>query len=99
MNIKPPILFLSILAAMSIFAANGQSPIPVLVPAASAAAGAPSSTAVNIQDSDTLQATIKVLVEMKAANEEMLKKQEMMLQQLDDLQKAAEQLKIFSKRG
>ena len=28
----------------------------------------------------------------------MLKKQEAMLQQLDELQKAAEQLKVFSKR-
>jgi hypothetical protein len=29
----------------------------------------------------------------------MLRKQEATLQQLDDIQKAAEQLKIFSKRG
>lgn len=36
---------------------------------------------------------------MKAANEEMLRKQEATLQQLDEIQKAAEQLKIFSKRG
>jgi hypothetical protein len=36
---------------------------------------------------------------MKATNEETLKKQQAALQQLDDLQKAAEQLKTFGKRG
>ena len=36
---------------------------------------------------------------VKAANDETLKRQEATLQQLDDLQKAAEQLKIFAKRG
>jgi len=35
---------------------------------------------------------------VKAANEATLKKQEAMLQQLDELQKGAEQLKVFSKR-
>lgn len=96
---KPRILFSSILLAMSILAANGQSPIPVLVPAASTAASAPASAAVHAQESDSLQGVIKALEDMKAANEEMLKKQETTLLQLDELQKAAEQLKIFSKRG
>jgi hypothetical protein len=36
---------------------------------------------------------------MKATNEETLKKQEAALQQLDDLQKAADQVKAFSQRG
>ena len=36
---------------------------------------------------------------MKAANAETLKKQETTLQQLDELQKAAEQIKVFTKRG
>jgi hypothetical protein len=47
----------------------------------------------------SLEAAIKSLQETKAANVEMLKKQEEMLQKLDDLQKAAEQLKIFAHRG
>jgi len=40
-----------------------------------------------------------MLQEMKTANEDMLKKQEATLQQLDGLQKAADEVKIFSKRG
>jgi hypothetical protein len=76
---------------------NGQSPIPVIVPAASGVTTPVSLPAV--QDSGALKAALKTLQEMKAANEEMLRKQEATLQQLDDIQKAAEQLKIFSKRG
>jgi hypothetical protein len=36
---------------------------------------------------------------MKATNDETLKKQKVLLDQLDELQKAAEQMKAFSKRG
>jgi len=52
-----------------------------------------------VTDSDSLPLTIKMLQEMNTANEEMLKKQEATLQQLDELQKAADEVKIFSKRG
>jgi len=45
-----------------------------------------------------LQAALKCLQETKAANMEIMKKQEEMMEKLDDLQKAADQLKIFSKR-
>ena len=88
---------LLILVALSIVTMNGQSPVPVIVPAVSAAA-APTSTPA-AQDSDALQVAVKTLQEVKAANEEMLRKQEATLQQLDEIQKAADQLKIFSKRG
>ena len=91
------ILFMSMLAAISIFAANAQSPEPVLVPAVSSPA-APITKPV-AQDSSALHAAMKTLQETKAANEEMLRKQEATLQQLDEIQKAAEQLKIFSKRS
>jgi hypothetical protein len=40
-----------------------------------------------------------MLQQMKVANEDILKKQEATLQRLDEIQKAAEQLKVFSKRG
>jgi hypothetical protein len=40
-----------------------------------------------------------MLEEMKATNKATLQKQEAALRALDDLQKAAEELKIFSKRG
>jgi len=89
---------LLILIVLSVVTVNGQSPIPVIVPGASGAAATPVSPPA-MQDSGALKAALKTLQEMKAANEEMLKKQEATLQQLDEIQKAAEQLKIFSKRG
>ncbi|MEP7015886.1 MAG: hypothetical protein ABI925_10635 [Verrucomicrobiota bacterium] len=93
------LLFLSVLATMSIFAANAQSPMPIMVPAGTDANVAAPAAQASSSNSDALQPVLKALQEMKTANEEMLKKQEATLQQLDDLQKAAEQLKIFSKRG
>lgn len=45
------------------------------------------------------QATLNSVQELKDANDEILKKQQATLAALDELQKAADQLKIFSKRG
>jgi hypothetical protein len=92
-------LFLSILAAMSILAAQAQSPSPIIVQAASPATAQPGAPVSTVQNSDAVQAAIKMLQEMKTANEDMLKKQEATLQQLDEVQKAADQIKIFSKRS
>jgi biopolymer transport protein ExbD len=72
-----------------------QSPIPVIVPAATPAA----ITSQQSANSASLQETLKILQEMKAANEETLRKQAATLEQLDVLEKEAEQLKIYSKRG
>lgn len=41
---------------------------------------------------------IKSLKDMKAANDETLKKQKATLEMLDELQKAADQIKIYTKR-
>ncbi len=84
---------------MSIFAAKAQSPTPIVVQAASPANVSSTAAPAPATDSDSLPLTIKTLQEMKAANEEMVKKQTATLQQLDDVQKAADELKIFSKRG
>ena len=78
---------------------QAQAPRPIVVQAANAttviaAASAPAAT-----ESAAVQAAIKMLEQMKAANVETLKKQQETLQKLDDIRKAAEQLKIFSKRG
>ena len=90
------------LSVLATFALAGmlpaQSPMPVIVPAATPAvtlaqaAAAPANSA-------SLQAALKLLQEMKAANEETLRKQAATLQQLDELEKAADQIKVFSKRG
>ena len=84
---------------MSIFVAKAQSPAPIVVQAASPANVSSTPKVTPVVDSDSLSLTIKALQEMKAANEEMLEKQEAALQQLDDLQKAADEIKIFTKRG
>jgi hypothetical protein len=90
------------LSILSTFALAGflpaQSPTPVIVPAAtSAVASAPGPAAPD--NSGSLQAALKMLQEMKAANEETLRKQVATLEQLDELEKAAEQIKIYTKRG
>lgn len=48
---------------------------------------------------DNSPSVIKALQEMKAANDQILQKQAAALQQLEDMEKAAEQIKIYSKRG
>ena len=86
-------------AALFIGGANGQQPTPPMIivqPAGAVGTAAPKPAASTSEA--TLSTAIKALEQVKAANDETLKKQDAMLQQLDELQKAAEQLKIFSKR-
>ncbi|HJT80018.1 MAG TPA: hypothetical protein VJ719_02380 [Chthoniobacterales bacterium] len=79
---------------------TAQQPTPpmVVVPAAGATSAPPAPTAAPASSDAAISAAIKVLEQTKAANDALLKKQEAILQQLDELQKAAEQLKTFSKR-
>jgi hypothetical protein len=77
---------------------SAQSPMPVVVQAATPAA--PTSRAPAAPETSTsIPAALKMLQEMKEANEETLRKQAAMLEQLDALEKTAEQIKIFSRRG
>jgi mRNA-degrading endonuclease toxin of MazEF toxin-antitoxin module len=78
---------------------RAQSPTPIVVQAATTTA-ATTATAIPVaKDSEANQVAVRMLQQMKAVNEDLLKKQEATLQRLDEIQKAAEQLKIFSKRG
>ena len=77
---------------------HAQSPVIVQAadstaakPAASAPASAPASN-----DSKTM---LQSLQDMQTMNEATIKKQEAALATLEELQKAAEELKVFSKRG
>jgi hypothetical protein len=45
------------------------------------------------------QTTLKVLQAIKAANDEILKQQAATLQKLDEMEKAAQEMRIYSKRG
>jgi hypothetical protein len=78
--------------------AQVQSPAPMMVVQAATASSTP-AVSHPAENGSSLQAAITALQQVKAANEETLKKQQATLQQLDQLQKDAEQLKIFAKRG
>ena len=91
-----------ILSILTVFALAGmlpaQAPTTVIVQAATP--GIKSSQASSVPDnSGSIQEALKMLQEMKAANEETLRKQAATLEQLDELEKAADQLKIYTKRG
>ncbi len=85
---------------MAIFAARAQSPAPVVVATTSPVPVVSStSKAAPAVNSVSMPLALKALQEIRLANEEMLKKQEAALQQLDELQKAADEVKFFSKRS
>ena len=91
-----------LLIACGIFSATNapaQKPTPPLVIVQAANAPAPAAANSAAQDSSPFPTTLKALQEMKSANAETLKKQEAALQQLEEMQKAAEQLKIFAHRS
>ena len=76
-----------------------QSQMTVVVPAASPVAATVQQPAAAPSNSVNIQGALRMLQEMKATNEDTLRKQEATLQQLDELEKAADQLKIYTKRG
>jgi hypothetical protein len=83
--------------------AGAQSPQLTIVQAANqpatttpAVPAAQATTAASASDSATV---VKLLQEMKTTNDETLKKQQATLERLDELEKAAEQIKIFAHRG
>ncbi len=83
------ILFAGV-AFVLVIATRAQSPVPELVAAQTANATAAPAPVSPSAGNESAQATIKLLQEMKAANEETLKKQQAALDTLDDLQKEAE---------
>lgn len=87
-------------AAALLLGGNAVAQSPVIVQPANqpALAQVAASTPAATDDSDLL-AAIKALEQMKAANEELLKKQQAALEALDQLQKDADQLRIYAKRG
>jgi hypothetical protein len=87
-----------VIFALGLGSAFGQTPAPVViqaVPTANVRAAAQSSPAA----APNVEAALQALQSLKAANDETLKKQAATLQQLEELQKAAEQIKTYSKRG
>jgi len=92
-------LIFSLVAAISFASiSDAQSPTPVVVQAITPAAAAKSPATPDNAASST-QATLKVLQAMKAANEEILKQQAATLLKLDEIEKAAQEIRIYTKRS
>jgi hypothetical protein len=91
------VLFAVIFSALPLLSSRGQTSVPIVLQAASPAPAvvAKSAAAPEID----LKATLQLLQDMQATNAATIKKQEAALAALDELQKAADELKIFSKRG
>jgi len=96
----------TILISLLLFGvADAQSPTPVIVQAANATSRATSATSASskpaaaITDVHSIPDAIKQLEQIKATNDEVLVKQKAALEKLDELQDAADQLRIFAKRG
>jgi hypothetical protein len=94
----PRVTFLLLTLAVA-NVATAQTPAPVIVQAVPAPAGQPASANQPTDTAPAGGAALKTLQELKAANAEILTKQAAILQQLDEIQKAAEQIKIYTKRG
>ena len=80
-------------------AADAQSPV-VVQPANSVPASTPATAPVAaVPAASDFKTVLADLQAMQTKNDETIKKQEAALATLDDLQKAVEELKVFSKRG
>jgi hypothetical protein len=91
-------IFLCATAAVFLFG-SALAQTPVIVQPANQIAPAQTAKVQAAPDDSDVLAAIKSLEEMKAANDEMLKKQLATLDALDLLQKEADQLRIFARRG
>jgi hypothetical protein len=84
---------------IAIAAVSAQSPAPIIVQPANAAPLTSSKTTATAAETQSIPGAIKLLEQIKAANAEVLAKQKAALEKLDELQDAANQLRIFAKRG
>jgi len=93
-------LFAALMCLMTVTVPVGkaQSPAPIIVQAASTTPQKSAAPAIPANVSSVPEA-IKLLEQVKSSNQEILSKQAAALEQLDELQKAADQLKIFTRRS
>ena len=93
-------LVLSLLIAVSLVSISGaQSPTPLIVPAMTPATTVKSPVTVTENAAASTQAVLKALQAMKTANDEILKQQAATLQKLDEIEKAAQEIRIYTKRS
>jgi hypothetical protein len=87
---------------LAVGAIRAQSPTPIVVQAVSGNPVTSTSSkpaAAASTDVHSIPDAIKLLEQIKAANDEVLAKQKAALERLTELQDAADQLRIFAKRG
>ncbi|HEX4638154.1 MAG TPA: hypothetical protein VH170_01575 [Chthoniobacterales bacterium] len=85
---------------IGVVALNAQSPAPIIVQPANAVTSVKSTTAAPAPaTTQSIPDAIKALEQIKAGNAEVLAKQKAALEKLDELQEAADQMRIFGKRG
>lgn len=90
---------LIVLAIAPVALAQTLSPTPIIVQAAKPAVTTTTAATSTVSGAaSSLPTSIKALQEMKSANDELLIKQRAALEKLDEVEKAAQQLKIYSKR-
>jgi beta-lactamase regulating signal transducer with metallopeptidase domain len=77
---------------------NAQTPTPIIVPAMTPATAGQTPSAAAVSTTAT-QTTLKALQAVKAANAEILNQQQATLEKLDEMEKAANDLRIYTKRG
>ena len=77
---------------------QGQTSAPIILQAATPVPARTSGSATATTDTNR-GSILERLQQMQAVNDATIKKQEAALATLDELQKAAEEIKIFSKRG
>jgi hypothetical protein len=86
-----------IFSVLPLLSSHGQTSVPVTIQAATSSPAVVAKPAA-AREID-LKASLQLLLDMEATNAATIKKQEAALATLDELQKAADELKIFSKRG
>jgi len=92
------LLLLSAAVLFTTFNAMAQSPAPIVVSAAADSTPAPEHAQKDADDA-AITGAIALLQELKSQNDQTIKKQQAALEALDQVQKDADQIRIFSKRG
>jgi hypothetical protein len=91
---------LSVLAGAIVLSnADAQAPTPIVVQAVTPAGTTKQNPVTAGVTTSATQTALKALQEMKAANEEILKQQKATLEKLDEMEKAANDIRIYTKRG
>lgn len=83
------------IAATALLPAQTPQPAPPAIASPAAGAAAPAAA----PGSNTAGDTLQLLRAAQAANDEILRKQAVTIQQLEELERTIEQIKIYSKRG